>query len=344
MKKKLKVNWEELGFNIVNTKSMYYAKCRYDSNWEIGGLIPFGEIKLSPAAGVLNYGQGVFEGTKSFITKKNNVVLFRPDMNAERIKLSSKRLCIPEMTKNFFLNSVFETVKDNIDYIPPLGKGSLYIRPIIWGTSPTLGVGPAEEYTYIVYVSPVGSYFKNGIKPLDLIITTKFHRAAPKGIGNAKAIGNYSASLLPVKEAKKRGYDEVIYLDAANNKLIEEAGSANIFIVKDGILKTPRLNGSILPGITRDSIIKIALELFHMEVEETEVSLKDLLNADEVFCVGTAVVVIPVASITFEDKKFSYNNGMMGTYTMRLREKLIQIQEQDAEDPFGWIQDLKVKV
>tara|TARA_B100000029_G_scaffold466265_1_gene501625 strand:- start:528 stop:1562 length:1035 start_codon:yes stop_codon:yes gene_type:complete len=344
MKKKVKVNWEELGFNIVNTKSMYFSKCKHDGDWNDGRLVPFGNIELSPAAGVLNYGQGVFEGTKSFRTKNNNIVLFRPDMNAKRIKHSCRRLCIPEMSETFFLNAVVETVKDNMDYIPPLGKGSLYIRPIIWGTSPVLGVGPAEEYTFIVYVCPVGPYFKQGIKPLNLIITDEFHRAAPKGIGNAKAIGNYSASLLPVKEAKKRGYDEVIYLDAANNKLIEEAGSANIFIVKDGILKTPRLNGSILPGITRDSIIKIALELFHMEVEETEVSLKDLLNADEVFCVGTAVVVIPVASITFEDKKFSYNNGMMGTYTMRLREKLIQIQEQDAEDPFGWIQDLKVKV
>ena len=151
------------------------------------------------------------------------------------------------MSEAYFLNSVFETVKDNIDYIPPLGKGSLYIRPIIWGTSPILGVGPTEEYTFLVYVCPVGPYFKKGIRPLNLIITDKFHRAAPKGIGNAKAIGNYSASLLfPAREAKREGYDEVIYLDASNDSLVEEVGSANIFIIKDDILKTPRLNGSIL--------------------------------------------------------------------------------------------------
>ncbi len=341
MKNSLDINWEELGFNIVNTKSMYFAKCRYDGNWKSGNLIPFGNIELSPAAGVLNYGQGVFEGTKSFRTKKNNIVLFRPDMNAKRIRRSSRRLCIPEMSKMFFLNAVLETVKDNINYIPPLGKGSLYIRPIIWGTSPILGVGPAEEYTFIIYVCPVGPYFKNGIKPLDLIITTEFHRAAPKGIGDAKAIGNYSASLFPVREAKKRGYDEVIYLDASNDSLIEEAGSANIFIVKDSILKTPRLNGSILPGITRDSVMKIASELFRMKVEEIDLSLTDILNADEVFCSGTAVVVNPVGSITYKTKKILYNNGEIGFYTKKIREKLIQIQKQETEDPFGWIYNLQ---
>jgi len=343
MKSSIDINWEELGFNIVNTKSMYFSKCRYDGNWQDGNLIPFGNIELSPAAGVLNYGQGVFEGIKSFRTNNNNIVLFRPDMNAKRIKRSSRRLCIPEMSETFFLNAVVETVKDNIDYVPPLDKGSLYIRPIIWGTSPILGVGPAEEYTFLIYVCPVGPYFKKGIKPLDLIITTEFHRAAPKGIGNAKAIGNYSASLFPVREAKKRGFDEVIYLDASNDSLIEEVGSANIFIVKDSILKTPRLNGSILPGITRDSVIKIASELFKMKVEEIDVSLTDVLNADEVFCVGTAVVITPVGSITYKTKKTLYNNGGMGNHTMRLREKLIQIQKQEIEDPFGWIHNLQDK-
>tara|TARA_Y100001960_G_C14622397_1_gene801364 strand:+ start:120 stop:1154 length:1035 start_codon:yes stop_codon:yes gene_type:complete len=343
MKNNIDINWEELGFNIVNTKSMYFSKCKYDGSWEEGNLIPFGNIELSPAAGVLNYGQGVFEGTKSFRTKKNKIVLFRPDMNAKRIKHSSRRLCIPEMSEPFFLKSVVATVKDNIDYIPPLGKGSLYIRPIIWGTSPILGVGPAEEYTFLIYVCPVGPYFKKGIKPLDLIVTTDFHRAAPKGIGNAKAIGNYSASLFPVREAKKRGYDEVIYLDASNENLIEEVGSANIFIVKDSILKTPRLNGSILPGITRDSVIKIATDLFKMKVEEIDVSLTDVLNADEVFCVGTAVVITPVGSITYKTKKILFNNGGTGNHTMRLREKLIQIQNQEIEDPFGWIYNLQDK-
>ena len=341
MKNNIDIKWEELGFNIVNTKSMYFSKCKNNEDWKDGSLIPFGNIELSPAACVLNYGQGVFEGTKSFRTKKNNIILFRPDMNAKRIKQSSKRLCIPEMSETFFLKSVFKTVKDNIDYIPPLGKGSLYIRPVIWGTSPILGVGPAEEYTFLIYVCPVGPYFKKGIKPLDLIITTEFHRAAPKGIGNAKAIGNYSASLLPVIEAKKRGYDEVIYLDASNDSIIEEVGSANIFIVKDNILKTPQLNGSILPGITRDSVIKIASDLLKMRVEETNVSLTDLLNADEVFCVGTAVVVTPVGSVTHKTKKFLFNNGRMGDCTMRLREKLIKIQKQEIQDPFGWIYDLK---
>ena len=343
MNNNIGINWDELGFNIIKTKSMYFSKCKHDGNWSGGGLIPFGKIELSPAAGVLNYGQGVFEGTKSFRTKNNNIVLFRPDMNAKRIKESSNRLCIPEMSEAYFLNSVFETVKDNIDYIPPLGKGSLYIRPIIWGTSPILGVGPTEEYTFLVYVCPVGPYFKKGIRPLNLIITDEFHRAAPKGIGNAKAIGNYSASLFPAREAKRKGYDEVIYLDASNDSLVEEVGSANIFIIKDDILKTPRLNGSILPGITRDSVLQIATELFKMKAEESDISITDLLNADEVFCVGTAVVITPVGSITYKTKKFLFNKGKIGNHTMRLRQKLTQIQKQEVKDPFGWIYDIESK-
>ena len=271
------------------------------------------------------------------ITKKNNVVLFRPDMNAERIKLSSKRLCIPDMSKNFFLNSVFETVKDNIDYIPPLGKGSLYIRPIIWGTSPTLCVGPAEEYTYIVYVSPVGSYFKNGIKPLDLIITTKFHRAAPKGIGNAIAIGNYSASLFPMNRAKEEGYDEVVYLDSINENQIEEIGSANLFMYKNGVLKTPKLSGSILDGVTRNSVMKIASKIMGIKVEETNISVEDIFNAEEVFCTGTAVVVTPVGKITLNEKVCEYNDGKIGPITKKCKKILIDIQRQKIDDSFGWL-------
>ena len=209
-----KIDWDNLGFNVVETRSMYKASCRIGEEWKLGGLIPYGTIELSPAAGVLNYGQGCFEGTKAYRTVKDRVVLFRPEMNAKRMALSTKRLCIPEMNQEFFLNAVKETLKDNIDYVPPYGKGSLYIRPIVWGTSPALGVKPVEVYTFMVFVSPVGPYFKGDIQPLKLKVSNKYHRAAPKGIGNAKAIGNYSASLLPLIEAKNSGFDEVIYLNA----------------------------------------------------------------------------------------------------------------------------------
>lgn len=336
-----KIDWDNLGFNVVETRSMYKASCRIGEEWKLGGLIPYGTIELSPAAGVLNYGQGCFEGTKAYRTVKDRVVLFRPEMNAKRMALSTKRLCIPEMNQEFFLNAVEETLKDNIDYVPPYGKGSLYIRPIVWGTSPALGVKPVEVYTFMVFVSPVGPYFKGDIQPLKLKVSNKYHRAAPKGIGNAKAIGNYSASLLPLIEAKNSGFDEVIYLNAKDEEFVEEVGSANLFVLTGNTIKTPKLDGSILPGITRDSVITLAKDTIGLEVLETNVTLTELYDADEVFCTGTAVVVTPVGSITGLDGKHKIADGKMGQLTSKLRQLLTGIQRGDISDEFGWLYPIK---
>ena len=336
-----KIDWDNLGFNVVETRSMYKASCRIGEEWKLGGLIPYGTIELSPAAGVLNYGQGCFEGTKAYRTVKDRVVLFRPEMNAKRMALSTKRLCIPEMNQEFFLNAVKETLKDNIDYVPPYGKGSLYIRPIVWGTSPALGVKPVEVYTFMVFVSPVGPYFKGDIQPLKLKVSNKYHRAAPKGIGNAKAIGNYSASLLPLIEAKNSGFDEVIYLNAKDEEFVEEVGSANLFVLTGNTIKTPKLDGSILPGITRDSVITLAKDTIGLEVLETNVTLTELYDADEVFCTGTAVVVTPVGSITGLDGKHKIADGEMGQLTSKLRQLLTGIQCGDVSDEFGWLYPIK---
>ncbi len=336
-----KIDWDNLGFNVVETRSMYKASCRIGEEWKLGGLIPYGTIELSPAAGVLNYGQGCFEGTKAYRTVKDRVVLFRPEMNAKRMALSTKRLCIPEMNQEFFLNAVKETLKDNIDYVPPYGKGSLYIRPIVWGTSPALGVKPVEVYTFMVFVSPVGPYFKGDIQPLKLKVSNKYHRAAPKGIGNAKAIGNYSASLLPLIEAKNSGFDEVIYLNAKDEEFVEEVGSANLFVLTGNTIKTPKLDGSILPGITRDSVITLAKDTIGLEVLETNVTLTELYDADEVFCTGTAVVVTPVGSITGLDGSHKIADGKMGQLTSKLRQLLTGIQRGDISDEFGWLYPIK---
>ena len=336
-----KIDWDNLGFNVVETRSMYKASCRIGEEWKLGSLIPYGTIELSPAAGVLNYGQGCFEGTKAYRTVKDRVVLFRPKMNAERMASSTKRLCIPEMNQEFFLNAVEETLKDNIDYVPPYGKGSLYIRPIVWGTSPALGVKPVEVYTFMVFVSPVGPYFKGDIQPLNLKVSNKYHRAAPKGIGNAKAIGNYSASLLPLIEAKNSGFDEVIYLNAKDEEFVEEVGSANLFVLTGNTIKTPKLDGSILPGITRDSVITLAKDTIGLEVLETNVTLTELYDADEVFCTGTAVVVTPVGSITGLDGKHKIADGRMGQMTSKLRQLLTGIQRGDMSDEFGWLYPIK---
>ncbi len=331
------IDWDSIGFNLIETKSMYKAICEKEDSWSSGGLVPFGNIALSPAAGVLNYGQGVFEGMKAYRTVKNRIVLFRPDMNAKRISISTKRLCMPEMDEELFLKAAKEIVKDNTDYIPPYGKGSLYLRPVIWGTAPVLGVKPSDEYTFIIYASPVGPYFKGGVKPLRLKVTRDFHRAAPNGIGNVKAIGNYSASLFPLIKAKKEGFDEVIYLNAGNEQLVEEVGSANLFILKDNVLKTPKLAGSILPGVTRDSVLTLAREILKIEVQETDVTLKEVCSADEVFCTGTAVVVTPVGKITSEYGEHNFNDGEMGKVTHKLRSLLIGLQREEKEDIFNWL-------
>ena len=334
---KVKLDWDSLGFNLIPTRSMYSAMCRLGENWSNGSLIPFGNIELSPAAVVLNYGQGVFEGTKAFHTADDRIGLFRIDKNAKRLAWSTERLCIPKIDPEFFLEAVNITVKDNLDFVPPHGKGGMYIRPIVWGISPALGVGAATEYRFMIYVSPVGPYFKGGVKILNLKIETDFHRAAAKGIGNAKAIGNYSASLFPLAQAKKEGYDEVIYLDSVTEDRIEEIGSANLFIYVDGILKTPKVSRSILDGVTRDSVCKIASEILGLKVEETDVFLKDLFDAEEVFCTGTAVQITPVGKITYKNKIYNYCNGKIGPTTKRLKNTLSKIQRGQMNDPFGWL-------
>ena len=339
--KKANIDWDSLGFNPIETRSMFIANCPIDGKWESGSLVPYGKIELSPAAGVLNYGQGVFEGTKAYHTSKDNIVMFRIGRNAKRMAWSTERLCIPKMDPDFFVEAVTKTVKDNLDYIPPYGKGSLYVRPIVWGTAPAIGVRAVSDYTFVVFVSPVGSYFKDGIKPLNLKVETDYHRAAARGIGNAKAIGNYSASLYPLTKAKKEGYDEVIYLDSVDGQRIEELGSANLFICKDGVIKTPKLSGSILDGVTRSSVCRIAKDVLGIKVEETDIHLDELLEADEVFCTGTAVVVAPVGKVTYQNKVHHFSDGNIGSITNKCKETLTSIQREEITDPFGWV--LKIK-
>ena len=210
------VAWDELSFTLTPTRSMYVAECKMGEDWNSGALKSFGDFSISPAAAVLNYGQGVFEGMKAYHSARDRVVLFRPERNARRFQASAERLCIPPVPQGIFMQAVTSTVGDNLDFVPPLGKGSLYIRPCVWGTGPVLGVQPAPSYTFVVYVSPVGPYFKGGMRLLHLEVTKQFHRAAPRGTGNAKAIGNYAASLYPLKLAKAKGFDEILYLNAAD--------------------------------------------------------------------------------------------------------------------------------
>lgn len=331
------IDWDNLSFTVTPTRSMWLMECEGDHVWDEGHLEPFRTLRLSPAAGVLNYGQGVFEGLKAYRTVRDRIVLFRPERNAERFETSATRLCIPPIPRDKFVEGVEAVVRDNADFVPPSGKGSLYIRPILWGSGPVLGVKPAPWFSFLIYVSPVGPYFKGGLRCLNLKVMHEFHRAAPHGTGSVKAIGNYAASLYPLMQAKKEGYDEVIYLNAANEDLVEEVGAANLFAVHGNKIITPRLGGSILPGVTRDSVLTIARELLGLETEERDVTLEEVIAADEVFCSGTAAVVMPIGQITDGGKTVTFCEEKIGPITRELYDTLTGIQKEKREDTFGWL-------
>ncbi|KAM0859506.1 hypothetical protein ACQ4PT_047141 [Festuca glaucescens] len=330
------LDWENLGFTLVDTDFMYMAKCGLDGNFSEGEMLPFGPIALSPSAGVLNYGQGLFEGLKAYRKTDGSILLFRPEENARRMITGADRMCMPAPTVEQFLDAVKQSVLANKRWVPPTGKGSLYIRPLLIGSGAILGVAPAPEFTFVIYVSPVGNYFKEGLAPIKLIIEDNCHRAAPGGTGGVKTIGNYASVLKAQRTAKEKGYSDVLYLDAVHSKYLEEASASNIFVVKGNTISTPAIEGTILPGITRKSIIEVA-ENKGYKVEERLVSVDELFVADEVFCTGTAVVVSPVGSITYQGKRVEYDgNHGVGVVSQQLYTSLTGIQMGLLEDRMGW--------
>ena len=334
------INFDDLTFTFTETRSMYVTKCKQGDDWDTGELFPYGNISISPASTVLNYGQGLFEGMKAYRTNDGRILLFRPEKNAERAAKGCLRLSMPEIPKNIFMDAVKKVVNDNSDYIPPTEKGALYIRPIIFGSAEGLGVAPSTEYTFMVYCSPVGPYFKGGLSPIKLIVSTDYHRAPLKGTGGVKAIGNYVPGMLPSGNAKKKGFAEIIYLDAAEEKYVEEVGAANFFAIIDGKIITPKLTGSILPGITRDSVMHIAKEKLGMDIEERRISIDEVMKADEVFCAGTAAIISPIGSITYDGKEYIFSNGDVGNVTRKLYDILTGMQFGTDSDPFNWILEL----
>lgn len=334
------IDWDNLGFGLIPTDYMYMMKCARGGGFSKGELKRYGNIEISPAAGVLNYGQGLFEGLKAYRTRDGNIVLFRPNENALRMRAGAERMCMPAPTVDQFLETVKETVLANERWIPPAGKGSLYVRPLLMGSGSVLGIAPAPEYTFLIYVSPVGNYFKEGLSPINLVIENDFHRASPGGTGGVKSIGNYAAVLKAHTAAKAKGYSDVLYLDCVHKKYLEEVSSCNVFVVKGNTISTPAIKGTILPGITRKSIIDIARGL-GFEVLEQLVSVDELLNADEVFCTGTAVVVSPVGSITYMGERTAFGDGKVGRVSRQLYTALTSLQMGLSEDQKGWIVKLK---
>ncbi len=332
------IDWSSLGFAYMVTDKRYVSWYK-NGAWDEGALISDDKIVMSEDAGVLQYSQSVFEGLKAYTTEDGHIVCFRPDLNASRMAESARRLEIPVFPEERFIEAVKQTVKANDAWVPPYGTGaSLYIRPYTFGISPVIGVKPADEYMFRIFVTPVGPYFKGGAKPITVRISD-FDRAAPRGTGDIKAGLNYAMSLHAIVDAHNQGFAENIYLDPATRTKIEETGGANIlFVDEDGNLVVPK-SGSILPSITRRSIVQVAKDYLGLKVTEREVLLSEVENFKECGLCGTAAVISPVGKINDHGKEICFSSGMekMGPVMQKLYDTLTGIQMGHIEAPEGWI-------
>lgn len=335
---KKNIDWGNLGFGYIPTEKRYVSNYK-DGAWDEGALTEDATVTISECAGVLQYAQTVFEGLKAYTTEDGHIVTFRPDLNAERLEQSAKRLEMPVFPKDRFVDAVIQTVKANSAYVPPYGTGAtLYIRPYLFGTNPVIGVKPADEYQFRMFCTPVGPYFKGGVKPLTIRVTD-FDRAAPNGTGHIKAGLNYAMSMHAIVTAHQEGYDENMYLDAATRTKVEETGGANfLFVTKDNKVVTPK-SSSILPSITRRSLLYVAKEYLGWEVEEREVPFEEVKDFAECGLCGTAAVISPVGKIVDHGKEICLPSGMeeMGPTTKKLYDTLTGIQMGRLEAPKGWI-------
>lgn len=339
---KKNIDWGNIGFGYMQTEQRYVANYK-NGAWEEGGLTTDANVVLNECAGVLQYAQTVFEGLKAYTTEDGHIVTFRPDLNAKRMVDSAKRLEMPPFPEEKFIEALEQVVAANADYVPPYGSGAtLYIRPYLFGTNPVIGVKPADEYQFRIFVTPVGPYFKGGAKPITLRVCD-YDRAAPHGTGHIKAGLNYAMSLYAIVEAHQQGFDENMYLDSATRTKVEETGGANfIFITKDNKLVTPK-SDTILPSITRRSLVYVAKEYLGMEVEEREVLFEEVKDFAECGLCGTAAVISPVGKIVDHGEEICFPSGMeeMGPVTKKLYDTLTGIQMGHIEAPEGWIKVIK---
>ena len=332
------IDWSNLGFGYVKTDKRFVANYK-NGAWDNGVITDDDKVVISECAGVLQYSQSCFEGMKAYTTENGHTVIFRPDMNASRMADSCRRLEMPVFPEDKFVEAIAETVRANEDWVPPYGSGaSLYIRPYMFGSNPVIGVKPADEYQFRVFTTPVGPYFKGGAKPLTIKVSD-FDRAAPHGTGHIKAGLNYAMSLHAIVTAHAEGYAENMYLDPATRTKVEETGGANfLFVTKDGKVVTPK-SDSILPSITRRSLVHVAKEYLGLEVEEREVLFDEVKDFAECGLCGTAAVISPVGKIVDHGKEICFPSGMneMGPITKKLYETLTGIQMGRIQAPEGWL-------
>jgi branched-chain amino acid aminotransferase len=335
----------EPGFGLHFTDHMFVAEWTPDAGWHDATLRPYGPFSIDPASSVLHYAQEIFEGTKAYRHVDGSIWAFRPDANAARFQRSAVRLALPELPTDDFVGAIRALVEIDREWVPGGAEQSLYIRPFMFASEVFLGVRPAKHVTFAVIASPAGPYFSGGVKPVSIWLSEEFNRAAPGGTGAAKCGGNYAASLLPQQEAIANGCDQVVFLDAAHNTSLEELGGMNIFLVySDGTLVTPELNGSILEGVTRSSIIELADELGY-KVDERRVTFDEwregMASSDitEVFACGTAAVLTPIGLLKWRTGQVSCGEAA-GPVTLELRSRLLDIQYGRAADTHGWMQRL----
>ncbi|MGN1205522.1 MAG: branched-chain amino acid aminotransferase [Eubacterium sp.] len=339
---KKNIDWSNLGFGYHDTDKRFVANYK-NGAWDEGALIDDPTITMSECACVLQYAQTCFEGLKAYTTEDGHIVCFRPDLNAERMANTAKRLEMPVFPEDKFVDAVVQTVLANEAYVPPYGSGaSLYIRPYMFGIGPVIGVAPSTEYQFRVFTTPVGPYFKGGAKPITIRVSD-FDRAAPNGTGHIKAGLNYAMSLHAIVDAHNQGFSENLYLDPKTRTKVEETGGANfIFVTKDGKVVTPKSN-SILPSITRRSLVTIARDILGLEVEEREVYFDEVKDFAECGLCGTAAVISPVGKIVDHGKEICFPSGMekMGEVTKKLYDTLTGIQMGHIEAPEGWVKIIK---
>jgi len=340
---KPKPDENNLGFGTLFTDHMFNMDYNLEQGWHNPRVEPYAPFVLEPATMILHYGQGIFEGLKAYRTKDGNIQLFRPRDNFKRFNYSARKLCIPELDESLALEGLKALLKVEKDWVPSAPGTSLYIRPTIIATDPFLGVRASHTYRFFIILSPVGAYYPEGFNPVKILVTREHVRAVRGGVGDTKTMGNYAASLLAGEKAHHAGYTQVLWLDGVEQKYVEEVGSMNIMFVINDELVTPKLNGSILPGITRDSVLALA-KSWGMKTSERLISIDEVFEAHqsgaltEIFGSGTAAVISPVGELKYEDKVITVGQGSAGPVAQRLFDTIMDIQYGRTEDPFGWIE------
>lgn len=336
------IDWKNLGFGRYFSDHMFISFYR-DGKWDDGKIVPYGPICFEPSMMTLHYGQTIFEGLKAYYDVNGGVNLFRPEMNAKRMQSSAERLCIPPFDVEKFIEAIIELIKLDHKFVPKVKGESLYIRPVCFGSSCFLGVHPSQEYTFIIITSPVASYYPEGLNPVKILIEDQFVRVVRGGLGMAKTAANYAASLYAGQRAKEKGFSQVLWLDGIHHEFVDEVGAMNIMFVIDDILITPPLTqGTILPGVTRDSVLHLARQM-GIKVQERSIKIQEVLEAyergtlQEVFGTGTAATISPVGKLYYRDKELIINNNQIGPIAQKMYDTLTGLQHGIIKDTYNWI-------